>query len=366
MKKAILLILSLAILLPLAAQEQAVKQEGLQVVSFELLQSDISARTKQVLDINDVPCALVKIQVLTEDKISFKGMLVGDVQMYLNEYWAYLAEGSKKITVSHPLYEALEVVFSDVSNGEIKKLEKLTTYKLVVSVPERAVDTVVVAETFEVKLEEARAMAAKAGEHSDSEYFRKAVGLYEAAMKHTDCPPNMLQQLQTEFDDMRFMRKYTYVYEKTCRLAAEKEQTYGYESDSVYRYLKLSLKAALKLTEKYPQLASFQQMARKAETVLGNHPLGQVTKEQLVTKERLSAFGTVTINKSVLPLNAITIYACTKEKPSKKDPMVTIGRVKADGTFSVVLPDGYSYIIFEDEKKAHRILEPNTELSVLL
>ena len=368
MKKYVFLLLSIVWLLPLAAQEQPdlSEQEGLKVVSFELMQNDISARTKQVLDINDVPCALVKIQVLTEDKISFKGMLIGDIQMYLNEYWAYMAEGSKKITVSHPLYEALDVVFSDVSNGEIKKLEKLTTYKLVISVPEKAVDTVVVAETFEAKLEEARAMYAKAGEHADSEYFRKVVGLYEAAMKHTDCPQDMLQPLQTEFDDMRFMRKYTYAYEKLNRLAAEKEQTYGYESDSVYRYLKLAYNATLKLTRKYPQLASFRQMAKTAETALGNHPLGQVTKQGTVTKERLSAYGMVKIDKCVLPLSAITIYACTKDKPTKKDAMVAIGRVKADGTFSVVLPDGYTYILFEDEKKAHLILEPNTELNIIL
>ena len=125
MKKIVLLLISLVFLLPLAAQEQAEKseKEGLQVVSFELLQSDISARTKPRFDINGVPCALVKIQVLTEEKISFKGMLVDDVQLFLNEYWAYMAEGSKKITVSHPLYESLDVVFGEVSNGEIKKLE---------------------------------------------------------------------------------------------------------------------------------------------------------------------------------------------------------------------------------------------------
>ena len=361
MKKLVLLLFALCYT-TLYAQEQ----ESMKVVSFKQDLYDLSARTNRVEDINGDPCALVKIQVLTEDKISFKGLVVGEVQKKVNEYWAYLAHGAKKIEVSHPRFETLVVFFSEASGGSIKMVDSLSTYKLVISVPETEVDTVLVEETFASKLEEARKMYQEAGQHSDSEYFRKAVGLYDAAMKHSECPSDMLQTLQKEYDDVRFMRKYTYIYEKTNRIAAEHERNLGYEHDSVYHYLTLAYKSALKLNKKFPSMASFEQLTSAAQAQLGKHPLGQVTKAQAVNVERPSAYGKVTIDKSVLPLNAICIYACKKAKPSAKDEKKMIGKVDSDGTYQVILPDGFSYILFEGEKQAYLVEQPNTQLNVVL
>lgn len=362
MKKLVLLLFTLCCT-ALFAQEQ----ESMKVVSFKQDLQDLSARTNRVEDNNGTPCALVKIQVLTEDQITFTGgYLVGDVQKRVNEYWAYLANGAKKIEVSHPRFEKLVVSFKEASGGSIVMVDSLSTYKLVISVPVTEVDTVLVEETFASKLEEARKMYQEAGQYSDSEYFRKAVGLYDAAMKHSECPSDMLQTLQKEYDDVRFMRKYTYIYEKTNRIAAEHERNLGYAHDSVYHYLTLAYKSALKLKKQFPAMASFGQLTSAAQAQLSKHPLGQVTKEQVVNVERPSAYGKVTIDKSVLPLNAICIYACKKAKPSAKDEKKMIGKVNSDGTYQVILPDGFDYILFEGEKKAYLVVQSNTQLNVVL
>ena len=113
-------------------------------------------------------------------------------------------------------------------------------------------------------------------------------------------------------------------------------------------------------------MASFGQLTSAAQAQLSKHPLGQVTKEHVVNVERASAYGTVTIDKSVLPLNAICIYACKKAKPSAKDEKKMIGKVNSDGTYQVILPDGFSYILFEGEKKAYLVVQSNTQLNVVL
>lgn len=361
MKKITLLFFALCSL-ALYAQE-----EGMAVVSFKQDLQDLAARTAPRFDMDSDLCALVKIQVLCEDSITFQGSyILGPAEKHQNEYWVYMAKGAKKVSVSHPRYEVLPVLFAEASSGEIKSLEIGSTYRLVISVPEKEVDTVLVAESFEAKLEEARRLYKDRFEHSDSEYFRKAAGMYDAAMKHTDCPSEMLQPLQEEYDNMRYMRKFTFLHEKANRIASEQAATYGYNSDSTYHYLQLAYKAALKLSQKYPQSKPFKQMASAAQEKLTSHPLGQTTKKVTVIKSRPSAHGMVRLYKSSMALNTISIYACKEAKPKSKSPKKLIGSVRADGSYSVILPDGYDYIIFDGEKTAHLVPAADSEINITL
>ena len=43
-----------------------------------------------------------------------------------------------------------------------------------------------------------------------------------------------------------------------------------------------------------------------------------------------------------------------------------IGKVNSDGTYQVILPDGFDYILFEGEKKAYLVVQSNTQLNVVL
>ena len=55
-----------------------------------------------------------------------------------------------------------------------------------------------------------------------------------------------------------------------------------------------------------------------------------------------------------------------KAKPSAKDEKKMIGKVNSDGTYQVILPDGFDYILFEGEKKAYLVVQSNTQLNVVL
>ena len=106
------------------AQEMSVK-------SFEEKTYDLSASTQPRLDGNDVPCALVKVQMAAAGA-EFSGNVVGDCAFKLNEYRVYMEKGSKRMTIYHQNYLPLEVTFADFG---ITSLESKMTYVMVVTLP---------------------------------------------------------------------------------------------------------------------------------------------------------------------------------------------------------------------------------------
>lgn len=113
--------------------------EGLSLSAQELIvnefkeTTDLSARTNKRLDINGSPCALVKVELpLVGVVFDSKGQVVGNVAYQTNTYWAYMPAGSKHITISHPNYHTLDVVFA---NYGIPYLSPSTTYVLTVTAP---------------------------------------------------------------------------------------------------------------------------------------------------------------------------------------------------------------------------------------
>ena len=72
---------------------------SIKVKHFAELSRDISNRTEMVKDINDEPCAIVKV-VGADASFSFEGAIVKKVYKS-GEIWLYVAPGIKRITIKH-------------------------------------------------------------------------------------------------------------------------------------------------------------------------------------------------------------------------------------------------------------------------
>ncbi len=125
MKVRILLILSLLFCFWVESYAQTLSAKKMVIAV-----NDLSARTQKRLDKNGVECALVKLRLVLPNA-QFEGQVV-DVKEQPSEYWIYMAQGSKKLTIIVSGYLPLDVVFEDY---EINRLEKLHTYILTVEIP---------------------------------------------------------------------------------------------------------------------------------------------------------------------------------------------------------------------------------------
>lgn len=114
--KNIILSISLFFFITSQAQELSVK-------SFEKALMDIEARSNIVKDDVGEPCALVKVSVIGLKDVIFEGN-VDSVCHKGNEYWVYMTNGSKRLTISHANYPSLLYVFPEM-------LAQKTTYRLV-------------------------------------------------------------------------------------------------------------------------------------------------------------------------------------------------------------------------------------------
>ena len=72
--------------------------QELKVKSFSLAATDISAQTQQRKDLNDEPCALVKVQFVG-DILDVEGNVIKPLVKKGNETWAYMTHGSQQMKV---------------------------------------------------------------------------------------------------------------------------------------------------------------------------------------------------------------------------------------------------------------------------
>lgn len=93
--------------------------QGLKVKDMHILKFDISASTNPRNGSNGIPCGLVKVQVMNS-QLKFGDEVVGPVDNQLNEYWIYLEEGSKGLTIKCPDYLPMYVNFDDFGIDEIE------------------------------------------------------------------------------------------------------------------------------------------------------------------------------------------------------------------------------------------------------
>ena len=122
MKRSLLFIFSILLCLGIYSQELKVK-------SFSLAATDISAQTQQRKDLNDEPCALVKVQFVG-DILNVKGNVILPLLKEDYETWVYLTHGSRQMQVTAKNYLPLMIKFADYC---VESVEKNRTYVLVLS-----------------------------------------------------------------------------------------------------------------------------------------------------------------------------------------------------------------------------------------
>lgn len=108
--------------------------QQLNVLNFEHDLTDITASNNPIYDKNGNKCALVKVLIALSDVEFRSNYLISQKQNAPSEYWVYLAEGTKKLSVYANGFLPLEVDFSDL-NKKIKSLESSCTYKLTIEKP---------------------------------------------------------------------------------------------------------------------------------------------------------------------------------------------------------------------------------------
>ena len=123
MKRRILFLL-LSLLLSFGASVQK-----LTVESFTLAATDISAQTQQRKDLNDEPCALVKVQFVG-DILDVEGNVIQPLAKKNYETWVYLTHGSRQMQVTAKNHLPLMIKFADYG---VEGVEKNRTYVLVLS-----------------------------------------------------------------------------------------------------------------------------------------------------------------------------------------------------------------------------------------
>lgn len=115
------------------------------VSSFRLLPNDASAFVNSVRDLNDEACALVKVEAPSDFAFSTPLGIVKRKDE-VGEIWLYLPQGTKMLTLKHPVWGVLR----DYQLGTT--LESRMTYELKVDVPRLALaerhDTIVQVRTI--------------------------------------------------------------------------------------------------------------------------------------------------------------------------------------------------------------------------
>jgi hypothetical protein len=95
--------------------------------SFERLERDLYARTHERLDLNDVPCAVLRVSVSNAKDFTFSGNIIGDVIYHPGEAIIYMTNKSRKIHITSDKFGSLDVEFPE-------RLEKQVVYKLTLKV----------------------------------------------------------------------------------------------------------------------------------------------------------------------------------------------------------------------------------------
>ena len=91
--------------------------QGFKVKDFKQNMSDGSA-FHAPMDANGHPCGLVKVRT-DNAELKFKGDVVGEVENKTNEYWVYMAQGSKQLSILHPNFLPMSIDLDAYGIGEV-------------------------------------------------------------------------------------------------------------------------------------------------------------------------------------------------------------------------------------------------------
>ena len=106
---------------------QASFAQGFKVKGLKSNTSDLSASIHSRIDNDGYPCGLIKVQSNIQG-LDFDGGVIGDVVNNLNEYWVYLAKGTKEFIITRPHYLPYTVNLSEYG---IDAIEAKCSYSLV-------------------------------------------------------------------------------------------------------------------------------------------------------------------------------------------------------------------------------------------
>ncbi len=95
--------------------------------SFEKLERDLYARTHERLDLNDVPCAVLRVSVSNAKEFTFSGNIIGDVIYEPGEAIVYMTNKSRKVRITSDKFGSMDFEFPE-------RLEKQVVYRLTLKV----------------------------------------------------------------------------------------------------------------------------------------------------------------------------------------------------------------------------------------
>lgn len=216
-----------------------------------------------------------------------------------------------------------------------------------------------ISETFENFVSYARELYAAYPSHIESSYYDAARIAYDNAMKHSDCPHDMIATLRAERDTMASIRRTTLLIEKAELAAKKAEAEKGFESQEVYLYLSGELRFIDRLLKCHPEIEGLQPLRMNVISRSQQHPQGKEKDgEETVMHKRETLSGKVSFkNKNTdIPFNRMKVYACPTPKIQDGQSRI-IGKVNEDGTYSVVKPVGmeplYVYVTGEKDNAHH-------------
>jgi hypothetical protein len=223
-----------------------------------------------------------------------------------------------------------------------------------------------ITESFDMLLAHARKLRDERVSHTESSYYHAALTAYDKALKSNDIPKDKSSAIQEESNDMRFLRQNSFFAERAQVIVDKMEEKYGWESDSVYKYLSFRCEALKRIVEKHPEITGFRKMYEESEEIVSNHPKYKVTETVTTTVHRQVISGRVVKGSSfLLSVGGLRVFSAKKYEKNKDEDLVEIGKTKSDGSFRIPLKESTRYILFEGERKSHVINENTGNMGTL-
>lgn len=350
-------ILVLAILL---LSSPSVLAQKLEVKTFKPELNDPAATQYAVKDYNGQNCALI-IVGLAVDNIEFEGNIIKQERKENGEYWVYITDGSKNFQINSKDYLPEPVNFNSFG---ITSVESGRTYRMFVEHPN-------LEKSFDEILGIAKDYYNDYSSHTESSYYDAARIAYDNAIKHSDCPHDLIATLRAESDTMASIRRTTLLIEKAETAAKKAEAEKGFNSAEVYKYLSGELRFINRLLKYHPEITGLQSLRNNVIKRSQEHPEGKEKDgEETIIHQRETLSGKVSFKNeyAAIPFNRMKVYASTSPKIQDAKSSI-IGKVNEDGTYSVVKPVGMSplYIYVTGEKNdAHYVPTGTTTLDIVI
>lgn len=281
--------LILMLMFTVITQAQDVKPQ------FEILEFDLLARTKPRLDLNDVPCAVLRISAADIKAYSFEGNIIGDVVYNPGEALIYMTNNSRYVNIKSDLFGTLKYEFPE-------RLRKQVVYKLALKVeaPE---------ETYKEKeLESIMKHSKKQLKKKSTKTARQeAKQLKEEGWKNA---PGTLP-LDKQLDN-------SYAMQQEYNNNFESKYLMGHAS-SVARTYDAARMQAMELAK--------MELASLIETTISSETENAITNKQLSTEEAISIVEMVQRTKSQFTQKlgrVITVMEIYRDTKTGKEVMVRV------------------------------------------